>query len=140
MKQFYLSLLLLLAAVCAKGQTFTGKVTDSDNVPLAYANVVLLSLPDSTFVTGTVSEESGSFTLQAPAEGKPLLIRVSSIGYATTYKPCTQSDLGVIRLAFIRRNTTPCRTPIWTSTGCRMHGQKSPAVPTRSSGTWERIM
>lgn len=100
MKQFYLSLLLLLAAVCAKGQTFTGKVTDSDNVPLAYANVVLLSLPDSTFVTGTVSEESGSFTLQVPAEGKPLLIRVSSIGYATTYKPCTQSDLGVIRLAF----------------------------------------
>ena len=100
MKQFYLTLLLLSAAVCAKSQTFTGKVTDADNVPLPYANVVLLSLPDSTFVTGTVSGEDGSFTLQAPTERKPLLARVSSIGYNTAYKPCTQSDLGIISLAF----------------------------------------
>ncbi len=69
MKQFYLSLLFILTAVCAKSQTFTGKVTDADNVPLPYANVVLLSLPDSTFVTGTVSGEDGSFTLQAPTDG-----------------------------------------------------------------------
>ncbi len=100
MKQFYLSLLFLLTAVCVKSQTFTGKVTDADNVPLPYANVVLLSLPDSTFVTGTVSGEDGSFTLQAPTERKPLLARVSSIGYNTAYKPCTQSDLGIISLAF----------------------------------------
>ena len=97
-KSFCLSWLFFLTALCAQSQTFTGKVTDADQAPLPYANVVLLALPDSTFVTGTVSDENGGFTLQVAPEVPSLLLRVSSIGYATTYRACHQQDLGVISL------------------------------------------
>lgn len=63
---------------------------DEKDQSLSYANVVLLSLPDSAFVTGTVSDESGSFTLKA--NQNDLLLRVSSINKVE--KP----DLGTIRL------------------------------------------
>ena len=93
-------LLSLLMCCCLSlatfAQTFTGKVVDEKSQPLPYANVVLLSLPDSAFVTGTVSDESGAFTLRS---GKPnLLLRVSSIGYATIYNKVEKSDIGVIQL------------------------------------------
>lgn len=44
--------------------TITGSVVDEQYQPLPYANVVLLSLPDSAFVTGVVSREDGSFQLK----------------------------------------------------------------------------
>ena len=93
-------LLSLLMCCCISlatfAQTFTGKVVDEKSQPLPYANVVLLSLPDSAFVTGTVSDESGAFTLKANPTN--LLLRVSSIGYATIYNKVEKSDLGVIQL------------------------------------------
>ena len=93
-------LLSLLMCCCISlatfAQTFTGKVVDEKNQPLPYANVVLLSLPDSTFVAGTVSDESGAFSLRS--EKPELLLRVSSIGYATLYNKVGKSDLGTIQL------------------------------------------
>ena len=86
----------LLATFALQAQTFTGKVVDEKSQPLPYANVVLLSLPDSAFVTGTVSDESGAFTLRS--EKPDLLLRVSSIGYATLYNKVEKSDIGVIQL------------------------------------------
>ena len=86
----------LLATFALQAQTFTGKVVDEKNRSLPYANVVLLSLPDSAFVTGTVSDESGSFTLKA--NQNDLLLRVSSIGYTTIYNKVEKPDLGTIRL------------------------------------------
>ena len=86
----------LLATFALQAQTFTGKVVDEKSQPLPYANVVLLSLPDSAFVTGTVSDESGAFTLRS--ERPNLLLRVSSIGYATLYNKVEKSDIGVIQL------------------------------------------
>ena len=89
--------LCLLCGLCSvSAQTFTGKIVDEKSQPLPYANVVLLSLPDSVFVTGTVSDESGAFTLWN--EKPNLLLRVSSIGYATLYNKVGKSDLGTIQL------------------------------------------
>ena len=50
MKRLSTCILLLTMAICASGQTLTGKVTDEQQQPLSYANVVFLSLPDSAFV------------------------------------------------------------------------------------------
>ncbi|WP_277231723.1 carboxypeptidase-like regulatory domain-containing protein [Phocaeicola salanitronis] len=83
MRQILFFLLCLCAASILPAQTYTGKVTDEKNQPLPYANVVLLSLPDSAFVTGTVSDESGAFALKTNRDN--LLLRISSIGYATLY-------------------------------------------------------
>ena len=97
MFRLLMSLCLLCGLLCSvSAQTFTGKVVDEKSQPLPYANVVLLSLPDSAFVTGTVSDESGAFTLRS--EKPDLLLRVSSIGYATLYNKVEKSDLGIIQL------------------------------------------
>ena len=97
MFRLLMSLCLLCGLLCSvSAQTFTGKVVDEKNRSLPYANVVLLSLPDSAFVAGTVSDESGSFTLRS--EKPDLLLRVSSIGYATLYNKVEKSDLGIIQL------------------------------------------
>ena len=96
MRQILFFLLCLCAASILPAQTYTGKVTDEKNQPLPYANVVLLSFPDSAFVTGTVSDESGAFTLKS--EKPDLLLRVSSIGYATLYNKVEKPDLGTILL------------------------------------------
>ena len=37
--------------------TVTGKVIDEQQQPVPYANIVLLSLPDSAFVAGSISNE-----------------------------------------------------------------------------------
>lgn len=77
-------------------QTVSGKLIDENSQPLPYANVVLLSLSDSTFVTGTISGEDGTFSLATTA-GKQL-VRISSIGYNTLYRPAQPADMGVIQL------------------------------------------
>ena len=86
----------LLATLAMQAQTLTGKLIDEKNHPLPYANIVLLSLPDSAFVTGCVSAEDGTFRLNAACNNR--LIRISSIGYATLYKECTGQDLGTLQL------------------------------------------
>lgn len=77
-------------------QVISGKVLDEENQPLPYANVVLLSLPDSTFVTGTISDEKGIFSLSGQGQGK--LLRISSVGYTTIYRACETGEIGVISM------------------------------------------
>ena len=92
--------LLLLCSLTSAGeivaQTVSGKLIDDNKQPLPYANVVLLALPDSTFVTGTVTAEDGTFSLNTTTPNQ--LVRISSIGYNTVYKPVQPSNLGVIQL------------------------------------------
>ena len=86
----------LLAVATVQAQSLTGKLIDEHNHPLPFANIVLLSLPDSAFVAGTVSGDDGTFALEATCRDR--LIRISSIGYTTLYKPCTGQDLGTLQL------------------------------------------
>ncbi len=46
----------------ARKQDVGGRVIDAQGEPLPFVNVVLLSLPDSSFVQGTVTDEQGMFT------------------------------------------------------------------------------
>ena len=88
--------LVFLLPVNTWAQTITGRLIDENKSPLPYANIVLLTLPDSAFVTGTVSADDGSFSLQAQCGD--CFVRVSSIGYATLYKKCSGQDLGTLQL------------------------------------------
>ncbi len=93
--------LLLLSAIIltatVNGQTVSGKLVDETNQPLPYANVVLLALSDSTFVSGVVSGEDGTFSLENPTQEERLL-RITSIGYATVYDRCSTGDLGTLQM------------------------------------------
>ncbi|WP_373135341.1 TonB-dependent receptor domain-containing protein [Phocaeicola plebeius] len=83
-RKIFILLLLCLSIVTFGQNSFKGKVVDEKNVPLPYANVVALSLPDSAFVAGTTTDLQGNFKLEQVKEGQ--LIRISSIGYVTVYK------------------------------------------------------
>ena len=88
--------LALVATFAVRAQSLTGKLIDENHQPLPYANIVMLSLPDSAFVAGVVSGDDGTFTLNAACRNR--LIRISSIGYTTIYKECTGQDLGILQL------------------------------------------
>ena len=66
-----------------KGVTISGLIKDkADKSALSYVNVVLKTEKDSAFVTGTVSNEEGRFTL---SNNKPnnYYFEISFIGYVT---------------------------------------------------------
>ena len=75
--------ILVAGSATAKSPDMTGIVLDEKGEPMPFVNVVLLSLPDSTFIQGAMTDDQGHFqivTLQN--EG---LLKVSSIGYETLY-------------------------------------------------------
>ena len=74
--------LTALAAV-AMAPDVTGTVLDEKGEPLPFVNVVLLSMPDSTFVQGAMTDDQGHFKIQSLNNGG--LLKVSSIGYETQY-------------------------------------------------------
>ena len=78
---------------CAQKTTirYIGNIIDEQDQPVAYANVALLSPLDSTLITGGVSNESGLFVI--PCEQKPVLARISFVGYKTIYLHCNNTDL-----------------------------------------------
>lgn len=47
-------------------------------------------------MSGVVSGEDGTFALEATSEKQ--IVKISSIGYTTIYKPVQPADLGVVQL------------------------------------------
>ena len=95
-KVFLFVLTGIILPVSLSAQTVSGKLIDENSQPLPYANVVLLSLPDSAFVNGTISGEDGSFTLESTSENQ--IVKISSIGYKTVCKPVSPANIGIVQL------------------------------------------
>ena len=72
---------LLLSVLRLDAQTVVGQVADEQGQPLPYANVALLTLPDSVFVAGSITDERGHFLLKDVVPSG--IVRVSSVGYVT---------------------------------------------------------
>ena len=88
--------MLCLMAMALQAQNINGRIIDEDAQPIPFANVVLLSLPDSTFVQGAVSDADGMFSIQTlKTHG---LLKVSSIGYVTYFIDCQGGNIGNITL------------------------------------------
>lgn len=96
LKIAWLLLVSLTASIGLSAQTVSGKLIDENGQPLPYANVVLLSLPDSAFVDGTISGENGTFTLETTSESQ--IVKISSIGYKTVCKPVSPANIGIVQL------------------------------------------
>ncbi len=84
--------------------TISGHLTDRDSKePMAQATVQLFWAKDSSFVGGTISNERGNFSLEAPSNGIYRL-RISSLGYQTIEREVTlrrgeNQELGDLRMA-----------------------------------------
>ena len=89
MKRVSLRFAVLMAAMMmtmmsfAKTQDWGGRVIDEKGEPMPYVNVVLLSLPDSAFVQGAMTDEQGVFKIVTNVNNG--LFKVTSVGYQTLY-------------------------------------------------------
>lgn len=98
MKRLIISLFLTIYALGGVvGQNITGCLVDDNKAPIPYANVVLLSLPDSIFLGGVVTDDSGYFCFEKP-DSRGKLVRISSIGYETAEFLLTKKELGTLIL------------------------------------------
>ena len=88
--------LMITMTVFAKSQDVGGRVINENGQPLPFVNVVLLSLPDSAFVQGAVTDENGMFNivtkqserLRVGEQGSGIgLLKLTCIGYETLYLP-----------------------------------------------------
>lgn len=92
-KIFLLMVAALLATVSAQAQerSISGSLTDRDTKePVMQATVQLLKT-DSTFITGSLSNEEGKFSITAPENGK-YLVKISGVGYKPIVKNVNIQD------------------------------------------------
>ncbi|MBR4325028.1 MAG: TonB-dependent receptor [Bacteroidales bacterium] len=78
MKTLLLITLSMLLSMEAFAQTISGGVFAEDNMPVAFANVVLMA-KDSSFVDGTITDADGIFSIKKSADAA--FMTVSCLGY-----------------------------------------------------------
>ena len=78
-----MALMMMTLTAQGKTQDWGGRVIDEKGEPMPFVNVVLLSLPDSAFVQGAMTDMDGVFKIVTDVnEG---LFKVTSVGYQTLY-------------------------------------------------------
>ncbi len=75
-------LFVSLCSISISGQnvTISGNVKDETNTPIAYANVVLLHVENSTFIAGTTTNDDGVFEIEAPKSDN-IVLKISFLGF-----------------------------------------------------------
>jgi len=73
-----------------------GRIVDTHHRPIDFANVALLNVRDSSFITGGVTNENGQFVI--PCEMRKAIIKVSCVGYHTAYHAYDTGKIGAITL------------------------------------------
>ncbi|MDE6310869.1 MAG: outer membrane beta-barrel protein [Muribaculaceae bacterium] len=96
MKRIFLILIAFAAVVPAFCREIKGTVTGENGIPLDFVNVVLLR--DSTYVTGTITDQDGAFSIDTDFTGT-LTAKFSFVGYESRTEAVPSSgDMGVINL------------------------------------------
>ena len=78
-----MAVMMMTLTSFAKTQDWGGRVIDEKGEPMPFVNVVLLSLPDSAFVQGGMTDEQGVFKIVTDVNDG--LFKVTSVGYQTLY-------------------------------------------------------
>lgn len=92
-KQNLILLILILSANHIQARKIEGHVIDNQKAPLEFVNVILFSLPDSVFITGTTTDSTGYFAIENITINNNHLLQVSCIGYTSFYQEVNPSDL-----------------------------------------------
>jgi len=80
-KTFILNIFLVLAVSPAMAQnSISGIVTDKNEVPIPFANIILLQKGNESYVKGAVSDDNGVYFFEEIAEGT-YQIEVSVLGF-----------------------------------------------------------
>ena len=87
---------MMAVTALAKSPDMIGTVLDENGQPMPFVNVVLLTLPDSTFVQGAMTDDQGHFHIVTPENDG--LLKVSSVGYETQFLNAQGANGIVIRM------------------------------------------
>lgn len=97
MRKCLLVIVLSIFAISQlKAQNITGKVVDMANQPVEFANVVLYSLPDSTLISGTITDSRGEFAIMQDIAGEAFL-KISYIGFEAQVVPAATGQTIVLK-------------------------------------------
>ncbi|MCH3995525.1 MAG: outer membrane beta-barrel protein [Prevotella sp.] len=90
MNRYLITLILSIAyPICLSSQNIYGTVIGENHAKLSLATVALLEKRDSTFISGAISNDDGSFSFKTSPANR--LIKVSCVGYKTTIVPAADS-------------------------------------------------
>ena len=95
MKRIILLLVFITNLIGIQAQaTLIGNVEDLNKKPISFANVVLFTTEDSTYVAGSVSDENGTFSFD-DLNSKEYKIEISFLGYTTITDVIEPNNTGV---------------------------------------------
>jgi hypothetical protein len=80
MKSFLGAVLICCWSFAFSQQRLSGTITDSLGAAVPFAPMAILSLPDSTIIKGTMSDETGNYSIDKLQVGHYLL-KISAVGY-----------------------------------------------------------
>src|ERR1700753_2374978 len=108
MKRHLILLLLILITIAARAQNHNSvkaMVMDSlSKQPVGYVTVAVLKVRDSSLVSYTITDKTGTFTLRNLNTTEPLRLLISCVGYESLHvnlnfkKDQAVTDLGQIKL------------------------------------------
>lgn len=103
MKRFLLlaAFIILAISLPAQEKSITGMLTDKKTGEAMVQSTVQLLKSDSTFISGTVSNEKGVFSLKAPSDGN-FIVKITNVGYTTLYKNVSINNSVNVRLGKIQ--------------------------------------
>lgn len=104
-----------LMTLTAAGQNVSGQVVDAHGKGIPYINVVALSLPDSAYVTGVMTDSIGRFGFDVPPEGRLCAFRAWDI---RLFMPTELT----MRAASVCKKTRRCLARWWSGAACRRRG------------------
>ncbi|WP_027452298.1 outer membrane beta-barrel family protein [Segatella albensis] len=88
---------LILGALSMSAQSILcGKIVSENGTPIPYANVILLNQSDSAYISGTIADEKGRFSILTEPNR---IIKVSCVGYKDTFINHFKKDSVLITLA-----------------------------------------
>ena len=96
MKKILTLIMAFMAVTAVYGCEISGKVVGENDAPLDYVNVVLYR--DSTYITGTVTDQAGMFSIPSDVAGS-LTAKFSFVGFETSEVVVpTSGNMGTIKL------------------------------------------
>ncbi len=94
MRKVILLLGLVLQVIIVNAQRISGSLVDEKGNPVSFANVVLLSSKDSSFVQGTISNEQGIFSIDQTSGNN--ILRISCLGFIPVTKAYAQFPVTIV--------------------------------------------
>lgn len=89
---------LLPLAITHAQSAYKGTLLNEKGEPIFGANVIQLTLPDSTMVKGAISDDKSHFELPDNAQDKPSGLKITHLEYKEKVFTPSSNDLGTISL------------------------------------------